>query len=183
MTRTPVAAVAAARQQSEHGPPFAPNLCKRQTRLAFSVPSDGSTNAATAWTRTDHRLPDSAPWTPGALVWWTGGTGGHGHVAFCAYRTGYVWSVDIKRPGYWDRVPLEQITRTWPRLKFAGRSRDIDGVIVAPVRLPATPVIDAALASAVKARDARTGGKVREQLALAVTALQRARALARGTAK
>lgn len=130
--RTPDEALAVVKHQASNGPAFAVGMCKKQTRLAYGVPSDGSDDATEAWRNTDHRLAGPADAAPkGALVWWTGGSDGHGHVAI-ADGAGYVWSVDIKRAGYWDRVPVGEISRSWPRLQLAGITADIDGVRVVP---------------------------------------------------
>lgn len=132
MTRTPNEAIALARNQSDHGPRFRVGLCKRKTRELYGVASDGSEDATEAWKRTDHRYgvpPADAP--RGALIWWTGGSDGHGHVAV-ATGDGSCWSVDIKRTGYWDRVPIRYIAERWSALHLAGSSADIDGVRVVP---------------------------------------------------
>lgn len=131
MTRTVAQAIADIKAQSAHGLPFKPGMCKQRTRLAYGVPSDGSASASEAWSRTRHRHPAStvADAPRGALIWWTGGSKGHGHVGIKAGNA-YVWSVDIKRPGRWDKVPIEQITRSWPSLRLVGWSEDIDGVRV-----------------------------------------------------
>lgn len=130
--RTVQEALTSCYRQSQAGPAFAPGMCKAQTRAAYGVPSDGSGSATAAWYRTDHRVqitPTAAP--RGALLWWTGGSEGYGHVAI-ADGQGNVWSVDVKRPGYWDLVPYAAIRAWAPRLLFAGVSLDIDGVQVVP---------------------------------------------------
>lgn len=127
-------AIAHIARQSEHGPRFPVGMCKQQTRLAYDVPSDGSQDATEAFGRTHYRI--NGVWVPGAFAWWTGGSHGHGHVAVLAFHYGLVWSVDVKRPGYWDRVPFEQIHRWAPSLVFRGLSLDIDGKV--PVRVPSS---------------------------------------------
>lgn len=131
MAHTVAQAIAHVRHQSQHGPSVKPGMCKQQTRIAYAVPSDGSASASEAWSRTRHKHPAAtvADAPRGALVWWTGGSKGHGHVGIKAGNA-YVWSVDIKRPGRWDKVPIEQITRDWPGLRLVGWSEDIDGVRV-----------------------------------------------------
>lgn len=133
MTNTPQQAIDHCLAQSKNGPRFAAGLCKRQTRLAYAVPSDGSLDATQAWHRTDHRIAAAGAQAPrGALLWWTGGSEGHGHVAI-ADGQGGVWSVDVKRTGYWDHVPFAAIGQWAPLLHWAGVSRDIEGVTVVPV--------------------------------------------------
>lgn len=137
MTRTADQAIAHCFNQSTNGPQFEAGLCKQRTRIAYGVPSDGADDATEAWRRTDHRIAVTGTKAPrGALVWWTGGSEGHGHVAIADGKGG-VWSVDVKRAGYWDHVPFGQIAAWAPALRFAGVSADIDGVQVIPVPAPA----------------------------------------------
>lgn len=118
--------------QSKHGPAFRVGLCKQKTREAYGVPSDGSNDATEAWGRTKHRVKTTGHQAPrGAILWWTGGSQGHGHAAIADGKGG-VWSVDILRSGYWDHVPFPQMSHSWPNLRFAGVSLDIDGVQVVP---------------------------------------------------
>lgn len=159
MTLTPEQALARAHNQSLHGPRFPVGMCKRKTRELYGVPSDGSGSAAEAWTRTRHRLRVDAGSAPaGALIWWTGGHDGNGHVAIKDTAAGYCWSVDFRRPGYFDRVLIAQIGAGWAALRFAGVSLDIDGVQVVPDPPHPTPNLDVALDGLRKARDARHRG-------------------------
>lgn len=131
-TRTPTEALLAARRQSDDGPAFGVNECKQRVRELYSVPSDGSPDATAAWHRTQHRHSKLTPLEelpPGALVWWTGGAAGRGHVALYAGK-GRVWSTDIKRAGRFDLVSLSVIADAWPSLDLVGWSEDIDGVRV-----------------------------------------------------
>lgn len=138
MTNTPDEAIAHCAAQV--GTPFKVGLCKQRTRIAYAVPSDGSGSATEAWHRTDHRLSVPGSLAPrGALLWWTGGANGYGHVAIADGKGG-AWSVDIIRSGYWGHVPFAEIGRTWPNLAFAGVSRDIDGVVVVPAPVAEKPV-------------------------------------------
>lgn len=152
MTRpaTVEAAVAAARNQSAHGPRFGDGECKQRVRELYNVPSDGAQTASIAWTRTDHKHTAAAVGgldhiPRGALVWWTGGTplrnypAGAGHVALSA-GGGWCWSTDIRRTGYFDKVLISSIARTWPRLRWAGWSEDIDGVRCISWARPTGPV-------------------------------------------
>lgn len=131
MPNDPEDAIANVAAQSAHGPRFEVGLCKRKTREAYGVPSDGSKSAAAAWARTKHRIAPGP--VRGALRWYLGGADGYGHVTIDDGKGGE-WSVDITRPGYWDHVPVGTITRRWPNLRYVGTSLDIDGVKV--VELP-----------------------------------------------
>lgn len=130
VVRTNEEAIDAVARQSATGKPFKVGMCKQRTRMAYGVPSDGSNDATEAFGRTKHRLTVTGAKAPrGALLWWTGGSEGHGHVAIADGKGG-VWSVDIKRDGFWDHVPFGQIAKSFPSLRFAGVSADIDGVRV-----------------------------------------------------
>src|ERR1044072_3188326 len=124
-------------------------MCLKATRTLYRV-SALYADAATAWAHTKHRIDHDRR---GALVWWTGGSHGHGHVALSA-GDGYCWSVDIRRPGRFDRVPISTITRVWG-LPFAGYSLDVNGVQVVPDPPRPTPSLDHALKDLRAARDAR----------------------------
>lgn len=174
MTRSPLEAIASVRAQSANGPRFATGMCKKKTREAYAVPSDGSKSASEAWARTDHRFDATKTWKPGAFAWWTGGSDGHGHVAILADK-GHVWSVDILRPGYWDKVSLERISRSWPKLRLAGFSLDIDGVKVTNLPAAPTPHLDAAIRELLQARDARKASAAREKLDQAIALVRQVR--------
>jgi hypothetical protein len=148
--RTPAQAAAACARQSTRGPSFGIGECKLRVRLAYNVPSDGSPSAAVAWTRTQYRHPvpaDLASIPDGALLWWTGGSHGFGHVAI---KWGTVrgadgrfaaacWSTDLRRAGRFDRVPVADVHARWG-LTLAGWSEDIDGVrVLTPVTATDAP--------------------------------------------
>lgn len=138
MTRSPEQAIdSVAFQSANADDPFDAGMCKQRTRMAYLVESDGSNDATEAWGRTKHRIPVSGKDAPrGALLWWTGGSAGHGHVAIADGKGG-VWSVDVKRTGYWDHVPFAEIQDWASSLRWAGVSRDIDGKLVVPI--PSAP--------------------------------------------
>lgn len=109
-----------------YGAPFKPNECKQRTRFdAYGYGSDGSKDATEAWSRTRHRF--HGRWIPGAFIWWTGGSEGHGHVALCGYRKGYIRTVDYPREGHWNTTTVAELERAWPLIKWAGMSLDCDG--------------------------------------------------------
>ncbi|QLQ11194.1 MAG: hypothetical protein HZY75_13425 [Nocardioidaceae bacterium] len=112
MPRTPQQAIAAAAQQASDGPRFEVGTCLMQVRECYDVAARYP-DAATAWeharqqvTRDPNEIPRGVP------VWWTGGAKGHGHVAISLGK-GMCWSTDIKRPGYFDRVPIADIGKRW----------------------------------------------------------------------
>lgn len=145
---TPEQALAVCANQSAHGPRFGTGECLRQVRTAYGVPSDGTPDAATAWLRAKakHAAPaDLATIPRGAVLFWTGGTHGFGHVAIAAGH-GMMWSTDIRRPGYFDLVPIADVARLW-RLTFVGWAEDVDGAHVFTPR-PAHPLIRAVIHAA-----------------------------------
>lgn len=157
MTRTVDEALAYIRQQAKEGEPFEVGWCKRETREAYLIPSDGSDDATEAWDRADHKHPTTltAGIPRGAFCWWAGGADNHGHVAIAA-GNGLCWSVDIFRPGRWDLVAIDRVAQHWPNLRFVGWSEDIDGVRVdlTPAR-PRRPDADKVLEIAHQHRDAK----------------------------
>jgi hypothetical protein len=118
----------------KHGEPFGIGLCKMKTREAYLIPTDGSQDAAEAWSRTRHRF--HGLWIPGGLIWWTGGTPDpqtgrrRGHVAQMGWRKGRIRSVDYPRTHHWNNTTVAELEKAWPRLEFAGTSLDIDGKTV-----------------------------------------------------
>jgi hypothetical protein len=160
-TVTPLQAIARARNQSINGPRFEVGMCLRETRQLYDAPPL-YTDAATAWSHTTKRV-GLADAPVGALVWWTGGSNGHGHVAILG-KDGYCWSVDIRRRGYFDRVPVATISREWG-LTYAGCSLDINGRQVVPDPPRPTPNLDHALKDLRAARDHRGRGPVRTAIA------------------
>lgn len=164
MTATPAQALARAHNQSVNGPRYDTGMCLRATRRLYDVPALYG-DAAAAAAQVEHRLRLlDAP--AGALLWWTGGSHGHGHVALYA-GDGYCWSVDIRRPGYFDKVPVVSITREWG-LTFIGASLDVNGVKVVPEPPRPSPNLDHAIGDLVKARDARKPGPVRRSIREAI---------------
>lgn len=131
MTNTPQQAEENARQQSLHGPKFGIGLCLQRVRILYGVAAKYP-DAAKAWHYTVHKHTDGSVPPRGALVWWTGGSADHGHVALST-GGGWCWSTDIKRPGYFDLVPTADIARKWG-MKYVGWSEDINGVRV--IRVP-----------------------------------------------
>lgn len=130
MTATPEQAIAAARSQSENGPRFDTGLCLQRVRLCYGVAAKYP-DAATAWKYAVHKHTRGTP-ARGTLVFWTGGSAGHGHIAI-ATGDGYCWSTDIERPGYFDKVPIDRIAQKWG-MQYVGFAEDVNGVRV--IRLP-----------------------------------------------
>lgn len=125
--------------------------CQKEARTAYLVNSDGTPTAAADWFGSEYKHPLPAIYTArnfedvpkGALLRWTGGGLGAGHVALYAGLKGGVpmmWSTDLRAGAYVPnaralvRVDLAQ--RLWG-LRFVGWTEDIDGVrVVSPVTKP-----------------------------------------------
>ena len=131
-------AVRVARRRSKSPTPTSERgFCLREVRECYNVAKMHAT-AALAWRATKVRGKGRPP--RGAAVWWTGGTPtaehpeGAGHVAiatgFGKSPLGDCFSTDIRRGGFFDKVPIEAIQAEWPNVKYAGWSKDINGVRV-----------------------------------------------------
>lgn len=111
-------------------PTSEPGWCLREVRECFGVHQLAPT-AAAAWGMSKHqhktadanRIPRRVP------VFWTGGSDGAGHIAI-GLGDGMCWSTDIRRPGWFDRVPILEVARKWPQLKLVGWTEDLNGVTV-----------------------------------------------------
>lgn len=136
MTRTPEQAI-----QWTHDRGLIPGgagWCKRETRSAYGVPSDGSNDATEAWSRTTRRHSTATVPPRGSVVWWTGGRNGHGHVAI-SLGDGRIRTTDLPSSGRWGTARLSDPERLWG-LRYMGWSEDIDGVrVFVPPKPPAKP--------------------------------------------
>lgn len=101
-------------------------MCKKEVREAIGIDVSHSDTAREAYAETKHRF--SGIWIPGALAWWS--NGGNWHIAWCAFRKGYVYTVDTPNYKRWNRIPIEEVSRNWPSCHFVGFSRDLDGKTV-----------------------------------------------------
>lgn len=110
--------------------------CLGMVGSAWAVlPVDGAgswPNAWNAWTRSTQHHPEEVP-PPGALVYWqvyARGSDGvrrnYGHVAVADFELGWCWSIDIKRHGCVDLVPISLISTSWG--PYVGWSSDLEGV-------------------------------------------------------
>lgn len=122
----------AARQASKSPHPTdAVGYCLRQVRKCYGIDALWD-DAAEAWREAHRRHPevDPAAIPRGVPIFWTGGSGGHGHIAISSgHGNGLCWSTDIRRAGYFDHVPIEEIGRTWG-LTLVGWTEDLNGVRV-----------------------------------------------------
>lgn len=95
-------------------PTWTPGMCGQFCAAMYGYPASGYVSAYAQWvavpTALKHARSSDAP--PGALYFWSGGPGGHGHVAV-AVGDGSCWSIDIAGAGRVARVPYSQITQQW----------------------------------------------------------------------
>lgn len=119
--------------------------CAVFTRTAFGAPAigdhdgDGAADAEDVWKAAKHKHPETNPARipRGVPVFWSGGAGDHGHAAVSAGNA-LMWSTDVKRPGYVDLVPIDDVRRKWG-LQLLGWTEDINGVSVYVPPAPAPP--------------------------------------------
>lgn len=147
--------VSCARSHAERGTSWGVGYCLKFSRTCAGAPA-GVPDATAAWRQARHRHSAGTP-PRGALVFWTGGSRGHGHVAI-SDGAGYVWSTDIRRAGKVDRVSLGYLAAKWPSLRYAGWAEDVNGVRVAGVSLAASALM-AAPATAVHLGNLRPGSR------------------------
>lgn len=155
-------AIAFARTLHNRRTPIGVGKCLLNARTAYQIPAagdvdgDGDADAVDGMrTATLHRAVGTAHQRRGGFVWWTGGANGYGHVAIPT-GDGSCWTPGSPdRPGEWDRMPIDEITRRWG-LTLAGWSPDFNGVTVwvNPASYDRTrgPNVDAAIASLRKAK-------------------------------
>ena len=158
MTATPEQAIAAARNQSANGPRIDRWLgvstftgwCLKAVRTCYGVdahdftPTNGRDPMAIEAfdAATFKRVADGRTIPRGVPVFWRGGSTGAGHIAIST-GDGDCWSTDIRRPGYFDKVPITEIAQQWG-LKLVGWTEDLNGVHIwtppAPVSVIPAPV-------------------------------------------
>ena len=117
-------------------------LCASAVREALGAPWQGLPSAAAVWQEVPpaDRRRYNAP--RGALVYWTGGRHGYGHVCF-AMGDHLELSVDVLpgQPGVAGVVPFGWFALHWPSLTYAGWSWRFGSVDTRPSVLvaPADP--------------------------------------------
>lgn len=93
---------------------WAVGMCGQFCAAMYGYDASGYRDALTQWqlTPAGQKNPGATDHPPGALVFWGGGSAGHGHVAI-ADGTGEVFSIDISGPGTVSRVPAGMISSRW----------------------------------------------------------------------
>lgn len=120
----------ARRRARSDEPTSEPGMCLREVRECYGV-GPAAADAAQAWEDAEHkhRQTDPRKIPRGVPVFWTGGSSDHGHIAISTGFKAECFSTDIRRPGYFDKVPIEEIHEKWG-LKLVGWSEDLNGVRV-----------------------------------------------------
>ena len=120
----------ARRRSKSPTPTSGPGYCLREVRECYGV-GPAAPDATSAWenARYKHRETDFTKIPRGVPIFWTGGSGGHGHVAISTGFLARCWSTDIRRSGYFDRVPIAEISERWG-LRLVGWTEDLNGVRV-----------------------------------------------------
>ncbi len=92
---------------------WAVGMCGQFCAVMYGYGASGYVDALTQWRQTPSALKHSGrAEPPGALLFWGGGSAGHGHVAV-ADGAGGCWSIDILGAGTVGQVPVERITEKW----------------------------------------------------------------------
>lgn len=130
-------AIRNARARSRNRAPFKSGMCLREVRECYGIPS-AAPDAATAWRWAEHKHYETDPQKipRGVPVFWSGGASGYGHVAISStpkrlrrIRPARCWSTDIRRSGYFDRVPITEIHDRWG-LTLLGWTEDLNGTYI-----------------------------------------------------
>jgi hypothetical protein len=89
-------------------------MCGQFCAAMYGYGASGYVDALTQWemTPSTFKRPGSLDPAPGALVFWGGGSAGHGHVAI-AVGDGSCWSIDIAGAGTVSRAPITAIHAQW----------------------------------------------------------------------
>lgn len=93
---------------------WAAGMCGQFCAAMYGYGASGYVDALTQWQRTPAALkhPGGLDPAPGALVFWGGGSAGHGHVAV-AVGDGSCWSIDIAGAGTVSRAPITSVHAQW----------------------------------------------------------------------
>jgi hypothetical protein len=107
-----------------------PGHCLAWTREQAGVPSRYA-DATSAWEHASGRRPADTDPPRGAVVYWTGGSSGYGHIAI-SLGNGRVRSTDAGGAGEVATVKISRISSEWD-LKYAGWSNSVNGYRIAGV--------------------------------------------------
>lgn len=133
-----------ARRYAEAGTYWGVGMCLKFSRTCAGAPG-GVYDAITAWRNARHRHSDGTP-PRGSMVFWSGGSKGHGHIAV-SDGGGYVFSTDIVRSGRVNRVSIAYLSTRWGNLQYLGWSEDVNGAVVTSIIQPTSSITMVRLAN------------------------------------
>lgn len=110
--------------------------CLQEVRALYGI-GLGAGDATGAWNGAIGKHTSTPP--PGAPVFYTHGSHGHGHIAVMDHG-GYIISTDAPNSGRWGRVPIHWPEQRWG-VRFAGWAEGFNGVHILglPPAAPAPP--------------------------------------------
>lgn len=126
---TASASTALTRARAKVGHSNRVGYCLAEIRALYDIPSRYG-DASTAWANAVGKHTSTPP--PGAPVFWTGGSHGHGHIAIMDVG-GYIISTDAPSNGRWGRVPLSWPAQRWGH-RYVGWAEGFNGA-----RIPGLP--------------------------------------------
>lgn len=93
---------------------WAVGMCGQFCARMYGYSASGYVDALTQWKQTPARLkhPGSLDPEPGSLVFWGGGSAGHGHVAI-ALGDGSCFTIDLAGAGTVTRAPVSLVHTLW----------------------------------------------------------------------
>lgn len=102
-------------------------MCANHVARALDVPFIGADDATEAYEiiLAAGHINTTSPVPTGAVMFWTGGGEGHGHVALRhpdGIKTSLVASTDVNGPRTTGVVPFSWFAQNWPNLKYRGWS-------------------------------------------------------------
>lgn len=99
---------------------WAVGMCDNFVANMYGLTASGYTTAISHWNSipSQYKHPGDGNPPAGALVFWSGGSNGFGHVAISDGK-GYIYSTDMPHSGNVGHVPLSQISNQWG-LKYQG---------------------------------------------------------------
>lgn len=116
-------------------------MCLRAVITMLGGPNTGIHDAALGYRMTSNVHTTGTP-PAGAVLWWTGGSQGYGHVAVSS-GAGYMWSTDLLRSSRVDKVPITLAHDKWGET-YRGWSDNYCNqfsVSLAPTKVPSPPAV------------------------------------------
>lgn len=105
-------------------------MCLQWSRERANIPAL-QPDAATAWKHAVHRHPGDKKPPRGAMVYWTGGSKGYGHIAV-SLGNGKIRSSDSGGSGRPATVDIDWPTRTWG-MPYAGWADNVNDRVIPDV--------------------------------------------------